>query len=290
MLLRSIVIIVGRICVFSLLVLLAWFTVFRFFPWADARLPWGIALLVCYCVVAYIGLPALVRLWQFVHRPEHVPTRSHAGDGWALDPINIVVVAKNQTEFVWAMQKAGWLLADAPTFKNNIRFALAMAFDYPYPHAPFGTHYVFGRRQDLGFQIPVGNSPRHRHHIRFWRLGTTILEDDHAHHGFWRTLLRHFIRKEKGIWVGAAVYDAGLNIRVRTLQLDHAIDSNTCNERDFFIDTLKHARTLKDVTEIQAGEPLHTRHQGFRETIISDGYVKLCEIKRQLLPPPPTDT
>ena len=30
--------------------------------------------------------------------------------------------------------------------------------------------YLFGRGQDIGFQKAIDNSPRKRHHIRFWAL------------------------------------------------------------------------------------------------------------------------
>ena len=162
----------------------------------------------------------------------------------------------------------------------------AVVFNKPYPTAPFGSYYVFGRRQDLGFQIPVGISPRHRHHVRFWRLGTTLLDDEHEHHGFWRKLLRRFLHKKKEIWVGAAILDQGLNVRWRNLQLDHGIQEDTTKERDFVTQSLQRANVLKDSISIKAGEPLHTHHQGFGERIIADGYVTLCEIKRQLVPPP----
>jgi len=69
------------------------------------------------------------------------------------------------------------------------------------------------------------------------------------------------------------------------LQIDHSIEGNTMRERDFLAASLRGASVLKDSIDIKAGEPLHTRHQGFGETMIADGYVKLCEIKRQILPP-----
>lgn len=282
---RTYILVVKRLIVLALGILFAWFTVFTFFPLVDDRLPLVLALLLTYSFVAYLGLPAILRIWQAVHRPNHVPTRTVAADGWAVDPINIVVLAKNEKEFIWAMEKAGWILADPRNPRNSIRLLVAMLLNRPYLSAPFGTYYVFGRRQDLGFQIPVGNSPRHRHHVRFWRLGATLLDDEHEHRSFWQRLLRKFVTKEKEVWVGAAVLDKGINIRVRNLQLDHAIESDTTLEREFLVDSLKEAHVLRDVTEIKAGEPLHAPHQGFRETIISDGYVKLCELKRQFLPP-----
>lgn len=272
-----------RLLVALLGLVIVWFSAFNLFPWIDDRLPLILALIATYCFLAYVGLPAVARVWHMLHKPTHVPTRSIAQDGWALDPINLVVLARSEREFVAAMKKAGWLTADKLNIKNSMRFVWAMLFNRPYPNAPFGTHYVFGRPQDLGFQIPIGNSPRKRHHVRFWRLGTTILENEHEHHGFWRSLLKKFLRKEMQVWVGAATLDWGLNIRVRNLQIDHGIDSDTNAERDFIVESLKNANVLKDSVEIKAGEPLHTRHQGFREKIIADGYVVLCELKKQFV-------
>ena len=284
MLKSGLLVVLKRLAVLALVVVLAWFTLFQFFPAVDARVPTLAALFVTYAFLAYVAIPALLRIRHLIQPPTHVPTRTIAADGWAVDAINVVVLAKNEKEFVRAMQKAGWLLADKPTFKNRIHIMYALLFNQPYPTAPFGNYYVFGRKQDLGFQIPVGRSPRHRHHVRFWRLGSTLLEDEHEHQGFWRKLLRHFLKKEKQVWVGAAILDRGLNIRLRNLQIDHGIQGDTTQEREFLVQTLKKARMLKDSITIKAGEPLRTRHQGLGETIIADGYVQLCELRRQYLP------
>jgi hypothetical protein len=273
-----------RILVLALIIGLAWFTLFKFFPWVDAKVPFLLALIITYAFLAYVALPAMLRVRHLIQPPTHVPTRTIAGDGWAVDAINIIVLARNEREFVWAMQKAGWLKAEPLTIKSRIKMVIAVLANRPYPNAPFGSYYVFGRKQDLGFQIPVGNSPRHRHHVRFWRLGTTILDDEHEHHGFWLKLLKRFLDKKKEIWVGAAILDTGLNLRFRNLQIDHGIEDDTTIERDFLVDTLKDSGVLKDKINIKAGEPLHTRHQGFGEEIIADGYVTLCELKRQILP------
>jgi hypothetical protein len=282
---RHILLICKRLLILTLVLWLSWFTLFQLFPFIDDRLPWGVAIAATYGFIAYIGLPALYRVYQALHAPNHVPTRSITGDGWAVDPINLAVVAKSEKDFIWALQKAGWHLAEEKTFKTSLRMVYASVFNKPYIHAPFNPCYVFGRKQDLGFQIPIGNSPRHRHHVRFWRLGSTLLDDDHEHQSFWRKLLKRFIKDERQVWVGAAIMDRGINVRWRDLQINHSIDGNTMNERQFLVDSLKTAKVLKDSIDIKAGEPLHTRHQGFGETIIADGYVTLCEIKRQVIPP-----
>lgn len=279
-----------RLVVLLLGLTLVWFIVFNLYPWIDDRLPLAVALLVTYCFLAYLALPALVRIWHLLHKPTHVPTRSIARDGWALDPINVVVLAKNEKEFITAMQKAGWVQPDALSIKSSVKMIVAIVLKKSYPAAPFSTTYAFGKKQDLAFQIQINNNPRDRHHVRFWRLGSTILDGDHAHRTFWQKLLSKFLTKKKDIWVGAASLDKGVNVTRHTLQITHRQDGDTDTERDFLVTTLSEARVLKDSIDIKAGEPLHTRYQGFRETIIADGYVKLCELKRQFISARPKTT
>jgi hypothetical protein len=270
-----------RLLVLLLVIGLAWFTFFKFFPALDSQLPFLVALLITYGFLAYIGIPALLRVRHLIQPPTHVPTRTIAGDGWALDPINLVVVAKNERQFVACMQKAGWVQPDPLNLKSCFKMIGATVLHRSYPAAPFSSTYVFGRKQDLAFQIQINGSPKNRHHVRFWRLGSNILEVEHEHHGFWRTLLKSFMSKEKQIWVGAASLETGINLTRRTLQVTHRQHGNTDTERDFLVKTLAAANVLKDTLGIKAGEPLRTRYQGFRETIIADGYIKLCEIKRR---------
>ena len=60
--------------------------------------------------------------------------------------------------------------ADRLGLASSWRMVRAFVFNSPYPTAPFSTLYLFGRGQDIGFQKAIDNSPRKRHHIRFWAL------------------------------------------------------------------------------------------------------------------------
>jgi hypothetical protein len=270
---------IKRLAVFAFGLFLAWLTIFTVFPLVDNWTPLAITFLITYCFVAYAGLPALHRFSQLLYKPTHVPTRTHSSDGWALDPINLVVLANNEQEFVQAMHKAGWVGADPLNMRSSLKMISSVIFKRSYPTAPFSNTYAFGRKQNLCFQIQLGGSPRDRHHVRFWRLGTTILQDDHEHQGFWHKLLTRFIDRKKVIWVGAASLELGVNLSRHTLQIVHRQEGNTDTERDFLVESLKNVDALKDVIGIKASEPLHTHYQGFREKIIADGYVTLCEIK-----------
>ncbi|HEU5187653.1 MAG TPA: LssY C-terminal domain-containing protein, partial [Candidatus Saccharimonadales bacterium] len=110
-----------RLAVFVFGIGLAYLTIFTVFPLADHQLPLGIAILLTYCFVAYVGLPGLIRFSHLLDKPKHVPTRTHASDGWAVDAINIVVLARSEREFIAAMKEAGWVKADKLTFKNSAR-------------------------------------------------------------------------------------------------------------------------------------------------------------------------
>lgn len=276
---RHLLLLCKRFLLLALVLGLSWFTFYKFFPFIDANLPWGIAILATYAFIAYAGLPALVRVYQALHKTNHLPTRSIAGDGWALDPINLVVIAKSERDFVRAMHKAGWVEPDPLTLRSGFKMMYSVLFSRSYPTAPFSATYVFGRKQDLAFQIEIGDNPKDRHHVRFWRLGTTILDDDHEHITFWKGLLNKFISKKKEVWIGAASLERGLTFTRRTLQITHRQQGDTDAERVYLVESLKDAHTLRDAINIKAGEPLHTHYQGFREKIIADGYVTLCEIK-----------
>src|SRR5262245_6861599 len=120
---RHILLICKRLLLLTLVLSLSWFTFYKFFPLVDSALPWGVAIVATYAFIAYAGLPALARVYQALHKTNHLPTRSVVGDGWALDPINLVVIAKNERDFVRAMQKAGWVEPDPLTLRSGFKMA-----------------------------------------------------------------------------------------------------------------------------------------------------------------------
>ena len=82
--------------------------------------------------------------------------------------------------------------------------ARAFVFNRPYPTAPFSTLYLFGRGQDIGFQKAIDNSPRKRHHVRFWALSLARSgEHELATPEFWLNADRP-PHDAPVLWVGAA--------------------------------------------------------------------------------------
>lgn len=284
------VLVLRRLGILVVVVALAYFTTFGLFPFLDKRVPALWAAFFTYSIMAYVGIPTTVRLLRFVYKPNHVPHYTTTSDGWASDPINIAVLARSERDFIWAMQKAGWFMADKNSLRNSIHEGFSLLFGQPYPTAPFSKLYLFGRKQDLGFEIPVGNSPRHRHHVRFWRVDArnnpAESKTSNELQGFWRTLFRQFLRRKYSLWVGAAIYDSGpVAIRWRNGQITHKIHPDADFERDFIIESFERAGVMRSLTDIKAGEPYKGRGQAIGVTVISDGFVKLCELKHQIIPP-----
>jgi hypothetical protein len=271
-----------RIFVGAIAAVLAYETVFLFYPYLDNYLPLLINLIIIYVFVAYFGIPFLIRLWHLVLRPRHLPLYVTSADGWSSDPVNIAIVCKSQRELEKAMQKAGWFTADKATFKNTLRFAYAMVLRRPYPTAPFSKLYLFGRHQDLGFQIQTGTPPTpwHRHHIRFWQLLPDDADKPHQHVAFWQNIFKLFTERKRQIWIGAATHDVGpFALRVNSLQVTHKIDQNTDTERDFVVNTLQKSRLVAHRETIPAGEPVKFRGQTFGVNIVTDGTLQVIELR-----------
>jgi hypothetical protein len=272
-----------RLFVGLLSLILAHFTFYLFFPYLRNRFPLLITIIILYILIAYFGIPLVVRLWRFVIRPNHLPLYAVTRDGWSSDPVNIAVVCRNETELRQAMGKAGWHIADKATLRNSLHEAWAITFKQSYPTAPFSNLFLFGRKQDIGFQIQTGRpaSPRHRHHIRFWKL-TGEPEKPHQHANFWNNILELFFSRKRHIWIGTATHDVGpFALRVQNLQITHKIDGKTNEERDFVVSTLENAKLIKRCETIDAGDPIIFRGQTFGLSIITDGTLKVVELKHQ---------
>lgn len=274
-----------RLLIFLLAVGLAYITAFLAFPFLDRRFPALPVILGLYLVLAYIGIPLLVRFWRIVIKPNHIPVYAITADGWPSDPVNIVLVAQSKRQLIQNMRRAGWTTADKVTLTTALKLADSIVFGTLYPTAPFSSLYLFGRKQDIGFQIQEGNPPtaKHRHHVRFWQLRENpVGKGPHiTHHSFWENILARYIGHEKQVWIGAATHDIGpFAIRWRSGQITHQIDEETNKERDFLIKTLKDSNQVKSITEVDSGEPLKFRGQTIGVDLVADGCVKVVELNR----------
>ncbi len=281
--------ILWRILILAVGVALLWTTTFLVFPFIDGQLPAYIALLLAYCLFAYLIIPGLIRLFRLVIKPNHIPLYVTTRDGWPSDPVNIAVIAKSEAGLVSAMQKAGWYKADDMTVRNGFRELLSILLNKPYPEAPLSNLFLFNKKHDIGFEIPtnLAKSARTRHHVRFWRLAeppaTPPIDEHHPHLSFWYQKLAHLFGASSEIWIGAATEEIiPIDIQWRTGQLTHGGSHDANRERDFIIQSLKDAGLIAKIQETEPGETVKFRGQQFRTIYITDGGIKVVRLKNRL--------
>jgi hypothetical protein len=262
-----------RLLILGLGIFSVWLIVFVVFEFADRRLPWVLALGVTYGIAAYVILPRAVRMGLKILQRKLVPSFTVTGDGLPGDPVNLALIGTLQ-QLRTAFATAGWSEADRLGPASSWRMIRAFVLNSPYPTAPFSTLYLFGRGQDIGFQKAIDNSPRKRHHIRFWALSLARAEDTLGTASFWLNTDRP-PDSARVLWVGAGTKDTGLSLTQLTFQITHATDSDTNIERDHVIAELRKNQVIEAVTSYQSGQHLPVERVN---RYITDGEITLATL------------
>ena len=247
-----------RVLVATLGVFAVWLIVFVVFRFADNRLPWILAAAFTYAVAAYVILPRVVRTSLKILQHKRVPRYTLTGDGLPGDPVNVVLIGtRHQLEAAFAA--AGWSGTDRLNLRSSWRMARAFLLNRPYPTAPFSTLYLFGRGQDVGFQKCIDDSPRRRHHIRFWGLSLHHAEATIGTPSFWRAS-RCPPDDARAAWVGAGTKDTGFSLTKLTFQITHATDDDTNAEREFIVAELANTNVIGEITSYRARQQFKAEH------------------------------
>ena len=127
---------------------------------------------------------------------------TQTSDGHPGDPINVALVGSD-AEVVRGMAAAGWFPADPITLATSVRIVADSVLRRSDVDAPVSNLFLFSRKQDLAFEEPVGNSPRQRHHVRFWR---------------WEKLY-----EGRPAWIGAATFDERVGLSHTTGQVTTSV-------------------------------------------------------------------
>jgi hypothetical protein len=244
--------------------------VFRF---VEHRLPWILALGLTYGIAAYFILPRAVRMGLKVLQHKRVPRYTVTGDGLPGDPVNLALIG-NLGQLRGAFAQAGWLEADRLGLASSWRMVRAFVLNRPYPTAPFSTLYLFGRGQDMGFQKAIDNSPRKRHHVRFWVMSALRAQQTVGTASFWLNTDRPS-DDERVLWVGAATKDTGFSLTRLTFQVTHATDADANSERDYIIAELTRNQVIGDVTLYRSGDEVSADRVN---RYIADGDVALASL------------
>ena len=184
-------------------------------------------LTLAWAVAAYLIAP---RLWKLYFRRHPFPAElarvTQTSDGHPGDPINVALVGSD-AEVVRGMTAAGWVPADPITLSTSVRIVADSVLRRSDEDAPVSNLFLFSRKQDLAFEEPVGNSPRQRHHVRFWR---------------WEKLY-----EGRPAWFGAATFDERVGLSHTTGQVTHHIGPDVDAERNRIADDLQKAGLVESI-------------------------------------------
>jgi hypothetical protein len=162
---------------------------------------------------------------------EDAPELTNTSRGIPGDPVNLAFVASDE-ELHLAMRAAGWMPADPITLKTSVRIVADTIEHRPYADAPVSSLYLWGRKQDLAFEQPVGNSPKQRHHVRLWR--SAKLDET-----------------GRPLWLGAATFDRSVGISHTTGGITHHIAPDVDSERDKIMGDMGQVGLLFDMYWIE---------------------------------------
>jgi hypothetical protein len=262
-------------------IIIAYLSVREIFPYFDQRLPIALAVFVTYMIGAYALVPAIIRLWRILKPADHLPMYCVTPDGFASDPLNIGIVGTRH-ELILAMEKAGWNLADPKSIRSGIRHILSTIYEWSYPNAPVSSLYLFGRKQDLAFEIPLNDGPG-RHHVRFWATSYDPKKPLDSKIMHWQNRNTH-VQKDNLFWVGAASLDVGIGYIRHNFQLTHEVDPDTNKERDLIVKNLRAKGLVKKVEKVKVGEPYKLINRVMRGSLHSDGKMAIVTLpsKRKL--------
>ena len=211
-----------------------------------------VAAVLAYLAVAYVILPAVWKRYERRHPAlDDVPGITQTGDGIPGDPLNVALIGTKH-EVMKIMVAAKWYPADPLTLKICLEIAEATVLKRPYDAAPVSNLYLFGRKEDLAFEQPVGDNPRERHHVRFWQTGKPDPDG-------------------RPVWVGSAIFDQKVGLSRTTGQVTHVTAANVDTERDYLFRDLETTGSLAETSIVDGFHKVKSGRNGGGDPWTTDG-------------------
>jgi hypothetical protein len=167
------------------------------------------------------------------------------------DMVNFVIVG-SQKDVQAALDAATWHVADTNN-QGAVLNAITQTYDKKdYLAMPMSTLYLFGRRQDFGYEMaePIAMVAS-RHHFRIWKAPFTW--DGHE------------------VWVGAGTHDIGFAKDKRNNSVTHKIDPAVDGERDNIGSSLQKANKAKTLSYYLPRDPVQDAKNATGDGYHSDG-------------------
>ena len=224
-------------------------------------------LLSAYLILAYLVVPAA---WK-IHGRRHpsldsVPRIAMTKSNIPGDPLNVSLIG-TETQVKQLMLAARWFPADPITLRSCLKITRASVLKREYDDAPVSSLYLYGRKQDLAFQQPVGSNPRQRHHVRFWQ--TDQIDPD-----------------GRPVWVGSATYDEKVGFGHETGQITHHIAADVDAERDELFSDIRQTGSLAEEYVIEKFHTTLSGRNGGGDPWHTDGNMRVAVIAVSGTPSP----
>jgi hypothetical protein len=218
----------------------------------------ALGLAVIYIVISYILIP---EFW--IHYDRHpglqsIQKTTYTREGIEGDPVNIMISASKE-DLIKAMLDAGWTPADKITLKNSVKTALYVMLNKKYAAAPVSDLFLYGRREDLSFEIVTDSRLRQRHHVRFWLTNKKSLSGG-------------------PVWAGAATFDKGMEFSHYTGEITHCISPDIDTERDLLVDGLVKSGLVEKFYQVSGIGPVISRKNGNGDLYYTDGEITVAAL------------
>lgn len=224
---------------------------------------YALGVLVLYFVAAYVFMPVAWRV--HVHRHpalDKVPGITLTGNGIPGDPINVGLIG-SKSDLIKVMVAAKWYPADPLSLRSSLEIAEATVLKRKYDDAPVSNLFLWGRKEDLAFEQPVGPDPKQRHHVRFW-CSTEV--DDQG----------------RPLWVGSATFDKRVGLSHTTGQITHHIAEDVDAERDHLFQNLAATGDLAEQYAVPGFHKILEGRNGGGDRWKTDGKLYVGVIKLNL--------
>ena len=167
------------------------------------------------------------------------------------DMVNFVIVG-SQKDVQAALDAATWHVADTDNKKAALNAFLETYDNKDYLAMPMSTLYLFGRKQDFGYEMaePIAMVAS-RHHFRIWKAPFTWSGHE--------------------VWVGAGTHDIGFAKDKRNGSVTHKIDPAVDGERDNIGSSLQKANKAKTLTYYLPPDPVQDAKNATGDGYHSDG-------------------
>ncbi|MCO8122668.1 LssY C-terminal domain-containing protein [Stieleria sp. TO1_6] len=201
---------------------------------------WLVGIGLLWIILAYVLVPML---WDGYARIDpaldDTPRITETADHHPGDPLNVELIG-TELQLHSIMKAANWTPATALGVESDLKIAVDTVLSRPDATAPVSSLYFDGRKEDLAFEQPVGDNPRHRHHVRLWKMKAP--SDD-----------------GRPRWIGSAVYDERVGLSRTTGQITHVTAADVDVERDYLFQCLEATDQLESKS-IERG--FHTQLTG----------------------------